>query len=155
MDGLAIHVYPTDTQSDGTRVWDPAALSRWLEQVKEVVAAAGVPKVPVWITEIGVSTTSEHGWPAPATPQEQASDLLTMIQIAQADPDVRAMLVFALQDADANPAEDLVSQLGGALLNWDIFYNQALEGLGVFKTNWSPKPAACVISKAWGGSLSC
>jgi hypothetical protein len=30
-----------------------------------------------------------------------------------------------------------------------------IEVLGVFHTDWTPKPAACQISKAFSGSLSC
>lgn len=155
MDGLGIHVYPKDTQNDGSRVWDPAAMSRWLQQVDEIGALGGVPAVPVWVTEMGVSTVTEHGFPPAATPAEQATDLLDMVHMSLADPDVRTVIVDTLQDADPNPVEDTVSALAGALINYDVFYNKLLEGLGVFSNNWAPKPAACGLSKAFGGSLAC
>jgi hypothetical protein len=155
MDGLGIHVYPTDKLSDGTRVWDPAAMSRWFAQVGSVETTAGVGHVPLWVTEMGVSTKSEHGFPKALTPAQQASDLVQMIQMARQNPDVRAAIIDSLQDAAPNLLEDAVSSLGGSLINYDVFYNQVTEGLGVFANNWSPKPAACAISQAWGGSLAC
>jgi hypothetical protein len=155
MDGIGIHVYPIDIESDGTKVWDPAAMPRWLAQVKDVEAKAGVANLPIWVTEMGVSTTTEHGFPRAATPAQQASYLSEMIETARDDPDVRAAVIDSLQDAAPNLVQDAVSNLSGSLINWDIFYNQANEGLGIFATNWTPKPAACAVSKAWGGSLSC
>lgn len=155
MDGLAIHVYPTDTLSDGTRVWDPAAMPRWLKQIADVGEAAGVKHVPIWITEMGVSTTTEPGFPPAATTAQQAADLMGMIAAARSDRDVRMALIDTLQDADPNLGEDLLSDLAGPLLNYDIFYNQVIEGLGVFYNDWKPKPAACELSAAFAGSLRC
>jgi hypothetical protein len=155
MDGLGIHVYPTNPNADGTRVWNPAAMSRWLQQVKDVGTAAGVSAVPLWITEMGVSTATQPGFPPAVTPDQQASDLLQMVQIAQADPSVRLAIIDTLQDAAFNPVEDLVSLLAGSLLNYDVFYNGVIEGLGVFSSNWAPKPAACDLSSVFGGTVSC
>jgi hypothetical protein len=155
MDGLAIHVYPSDTTNTGSLVWNPGALSRWLAQVRAVGHAADAPDVPIWITEMGVSTTTEPGFPAAVSPEVQASDLMTMLQTARGDPAVRAVLIDTLQDAAPDVVQDLVSDLLGPLINYDVFYNQVIEGLGVFHTDWTPKPAACQISKAFSGSLSC
>jgi hypothetical protein len=155
MDGLAIHVYPTDLQSGGTSIWDPAAMSRWLEQAKDVTSAAGVPPVPIWITETGVSTSTEPGFPPAVTPGQQASDLLSMIRTARADLDVRAVMIHSLQDANPDVVGQLVDDLTGSLLNLDISYNGLQAGVGVFTNTWVPKPAACGLSRAFGGSLAC
>jgi hypothetical protein len=155
MDGLAIHAYPTDTSSDGSQVWDPAALPRWLLQVDQVAAAAGVSPPPVWITETGVSTTTEHGFPPALTPQQQASDLLSLVHTAQADRQVRMVIIHTLQDAPTDVLGDALNSVTGGALNFDFSYNQINEGMGVFQTNWTPKPAACELSLAFGGSLTC
>jgi hypothetical protein len=155
MDGLGIHIYPTDTASDGSKVWDPAAMSRWLEQVGDVGKAAGVAPVPIWVTEMGVSTATEPGFPPALTPEQQGTDLLEMVHMAQADPSVRLAIIDTLQDAAFNPVEDLISDISGSLFNYDVFYNGVIEGLGVFTSSWVPKPAACNIAPLFGGSLSC
>jgi hypothetical protein len=130
-------------------------MSKWPEQTEAVAAAAGAPRIPIWITETGVSTTAEAGAPVALTPQQQATDLLTMIHIAQADPHVGAMFIFSLQDAAPDAVQDLVDAVGSSTLNWSPFQHGALEGIGVFTSNWAPKPDACAISAAWGGSLTC
>jgi hypothetical protein len=155
MDGLGIHVYPTDTQSNGARVWDTAAMSRWLQQVKDVSAAAGVSPAPIWITEMGVSTATESGFPPAVTPDEQATDLLSMIHLAQAGSNVRAAIIDSLQDAASDPIGNALNSLTWSLINFDVSYNGVEAGLGVYTNYWTPKPAACALSKAMGGSLKC
>jgi hypothetical protein len=154
MDGLAVHIYPT-VQRGANEVWDPAAVSQWLGQAESIAAAAGAPELPIWITEIGVSTATGAGAPLPVTPQQQATDLVTMIDTAQADPHVRAMFVFSLQDATSDPILDLLDSLTNAAFGWSPFQHGELEGFGAFTSNWVAKPAACAISAAWKGSLSC
>jgi hypothetical protein len=41
------------------------------------------------------------------------------------------------------------------VLHDDVFFNEVIEGLGVFTDDWTPKPAACELSKALGGLLRC
>jgi hypothetical protein len=155
MDGLAIHVYPTDTQSNGTKVWDPAAMSRSLQQVEDVSTAAGVSPAPIWITEMGVSTATEPGFPPAVTPEAQADDLLSMIHLAQAGSNVRVAMIDSLQDAASDPIGNALNSLTWSLINFDVSYNGVEAGLGVYTNYWSPKPSACAISKAMGGSLTC
>jgi hypothetical protein len=102
-----------------------------------------------------VSTTTGAGAPLPVMPQQQATDLLTMIHTAQADPHVRAMFLFSLQDATSDPVLDLLDSLANAALGWSPFQHRELEGFGAFTSDWVPKPAACAISVAWKGSLNC
>jgi hypothetical protein len=154
MDGLAVHIYPV-VSGGGSEVWDPAAMAQWLGQAEAIASAAGAPDLPIWITETGVSTATGAGAPAPVTPQQQATDLLTMIHTAQADPHVRAMFIFSLQDAASDAILELLDDLSGAALGWSPFQQGELEGFGAFTSNWVPKPAACAISVAWKGSLSC
>jgi hypothetical protein len=65
------------------------------------------------------------------------------------------MFIFSLQDATSDAILDLLDDLGTAALNWSPFQHGELEGFGAFTSNWAPKPAACAISAAWGGSLTC
>jgi hypothetical protein len=155
MDGVAIHVYPIDLASNGAQQWDPAALGRWLTQVRDVGRSAGLSDTPIWITEMGISTTTQPGFPPAVSEQQQSNDLASMLQTARSDTAVRAAIIDTLQDAAPDAAQDLVTDLVGPVLNWDVFYNQVTEGLGVFHTDWSPKPAACAISAIAGGSLHC
>jgi hypothetical protein len=156
MDALGIHVYPVDiAQGKSPEVWDTAAMTRWLAQVASLRAAAGVTAKPIWITEMGVSTTTEPGFPVPATPEQQSNDLITMMQMAQADPLVAAVMVDSLQDAYPDPATDLVSTVSGNLDGEDVFFNQLNEGIGVFTDTFRPKPAACALSGLLGGTVQC
>ena len=154
MDGLAVHIYPV-VSNGGSEVWDPAAMSQWLGQAESIASTAGAPDLPIWITETGVSTTTGAGAPLPVTPEQQATDLLTMIHTAQADSHVRAMFIFSLQDAASDAILELLDDLSSAALGWSPFQQGELEGFGAFTSNWVPKPAACAISVAWKGSLSC
>jgi polysaccharide biosynthesis protein PslG len=156
MNGLGVHVYPSDgATAHSPETWDPAAMVRWLAAANAVRNAAGAPSVPIWITEMGVSTSGEPGFPVPVTPAQQATDLMTMLHTAEADTQVHLAFVDTLQDADSDLPLDLLSNLGGALLNDDVFFNEVIEGLGVFDYDWTPKPAACELSEALGGTLAC
>jgi hypothetical protein len=155
MDGLGLHIYPSDPQSGSSPMtWDPAAMTRWLAQVAQVTSAAAVPLKPLWVTEMGVSTSTQPGFPQKLTPQQQAQDMSALLAQAAADHRIRAVLIHTLQDADPNLPLDLLTNLGG-LFSDDIFFNQINEGFGIFTNRWVRKPAACVVSRAFGGSLNC
>jgi hypothetical protein len=156
MDALGVHVYPSDpATANSPEVWDPAAMTRWLAAANAVREAAGAPSVPIWITEMGVSTAGESEFPAPLTPAQQATDLISMIRMAQADKQVGLAFIDTLQDADPDLPLDVLSNLGGSLIHDDVFFNAVIEGLGVFSDDWAPKPAACALSPIFGGSLRC
>jgi hypothetical protein len=156
MDALGIHIYPSDPATgQSPQVWDPAAMTRWLDQVTVVTRAAAVTAKPLWVTEMGVSTATQPGFPVSLTPQQQGSELDTLIQQAKADPQIRMVLIHTLQDAYPNLAFDLISNIGGGTIGDDVFYNEINEGFGVFTSAWALKPAACVVSRAFGGSLAC
>jgi polysaccharide biosynthesis protein PslG len=94
MNALGVHVYPSDPAADGRpEIWDPAAMTRWLAAANAVRKAAGAPSVPIWITEMGVSTSGEPGFPVPVTPARQATDLMTMLHTAEADTQVHLAFV--------------------------------------------------------------
>jgi hypothetical protein len=155
MDGLGIHVYPTDTEADGSKVWDPAGMSRALAQVDGIEASAGIQQVPIWVTEMGVSTATGTGFPRAVTPDQQASELLTMIHMAQADGHVRVAMIDSLQDASPDILGQILDGLTGSALNFDVSYTPVEEGLGVYTDSWVPKPAACSIAPVFAGALRC
>jgi hypothetical protein len=155
MDALAIHVYPTDTLAGGRTAWDPAAMSRWLAQVKNAAAAAKLTEPPIWVTEMGVSTTTQPGFPPAVSAAQQSADLSAMVGLARADSHVRTVIVDSLQDADPDLATDLLGDVLGSVVGDDVFYGQIAEGLGVFTITWRPKPAACTLSVLFKGSLRC
>ena len=140
MDALAVHIYPSDYVAGVPTLWDPAAMQAWLRLLDPVRAAAGASGQPMWITEMGVSTSTQAGWPAASTPGEQASDLGAMLAIARATPNVPYVIVHSLEDQTPN---------------YDDPYNAINTGWGVFTDSGVAKPAACVISTAFHGSLSC
>jgi hypothetical protein len=75
-----------------------------------------------------------------ATDDEQAIDLVAMVRMVQAAPDLPVALIHRLVDVPADP----VTGVGGIE-----------SGFGVFRADGTPKPAACLLSAALGGSLSC
>ena len=117
MDALAVHIYPSDYVAGVPTLWDPVAMQTWLKLLDPVRAAAGAAGQPMWITEMGVSTSTQAGWPAASTPGEQASDLGAMLAIARATPNVPYVIVHSLEDQTPN---------------YDDPYNAINTGWGVF-----------------------
>lgn len=141
MDGIGVHAYPISTSADGlSNVYDPAAIQAPLERLRAVRNAAGSSSTPFWITEAGASTTTEDRFPPPATEAQQATDLVSIVRTVKAMPDVRTLLIHRLID---RPLE-----LGGP-------YAAIESGFGVYRTDGTPKQAACALSREFNGSLAC
>jgi hypothetical protein len=140
MDGLAVHIYPSDYVNGTPARWDPAAMQQWLDALKPVRAAAGATSQPLWITEMGISTATEGGWPAAATTAAQATDLVAMIHIAQATPNVPVVIIHTLEDQT---------------VGYDDPDNAINGGWGMFSAEGATKPAACAVSRELHGSLVC
>ncbi|MHB8694274.1 MAG: GH39 family glycosyl hydrolase [Solirubrobacteraceae bacterium] len=154
MDAIGIHLYPSDYANGHPAVWDPAAMQRWLHELGTVRAAAHEGTQPIWITEMGVSTATQPGWPAAATPAQQATDLGAMLTTAKRSPVIGGVIIHTLLDASVDPLSLLGATLGTASGIY-IGDDQIAMGFGVLTDQAKPKPAACVVSKLWGGSLSC
>jgi polysaccharide biosynthesis protein PslG len=140
MDALGVHVYPSDYVNGAPATWDPAAMTTWMDEIDSVRNQYGHASVPEWITEMGVSTATESGWPAAATPTQQATDLQTMLNFARTRPAVQVAIVHTLEDQSAGYADA---------------DNSIAQGWGLFTSAGGQKPAACAVSKVMGGSLSC
>lgn len=143
MDGLGIHIYPTVNHR-----WNADGFELALDQVRAERDAVGSTK-PIWITEAGESTAPAFGWPMPIGEEQQARDLITMIDAAKNAPDVAALMLHTVADGPSFWAA--VSPEG-------IYHN---SGLGIFRNTdpWfertEPKLAACAISRKFGGTLNC
>jgi polysaccharide biosynthesis protein PslG len=140
MDGLAIHIYPSDYLGLTPETWDPNAMTTWIGNVQTVLNLQGRSNEPLYITEMGVSTATESGWAAAATDQQQATDLVDMVHIAQDTPNVKLVTIHTLEDEAADPGDP----------------NESIdEGWGVFTSTGSPKPSACALAPVIGGTLKC
>jgi hypothetical protein len=110
-----------------------------LQRIRAARAAAHALQ-PLWITEVGESTSAGVPGPLGVSPAQQAADLLTMIHQAQADGDIPIMLIHTLADAPVS------------LMTPNDSIN---TGFGIFTETGTPKPAACALSQLFGGSLRC
>lgn len=138
MDAIGAHPYPI---VGGEARWDVAGMRQSLDRLRAARNAAGASKTPIWITEMGVSTTSARGYPRGATEAQQARDLVQMARIARRADDVPVALFHKL--IDVRPSA------GGSPLA------RVQMGFGVFRADGRPKPAACDLSQALAGSLTC
>jgi Glycosyl hydrolase catalytic core len=143
MDALGVHIYPSDYVNGQPATWDPNAMTSWLSQLNSVRVANGESSQPIWITEMGISTVSQPGWPPGATPAQQADDLASMIAIARQHRSVRAIIIHTLENSPA-----VASLVFGALAG-------SGPGFGVLTASGGKTPAACAVSRAFGGSLGC
>ena len=132
MNAIGIHPYPILWGADGSQRWDPPQMEQTLRRVRRVRDAAGASSLPLWITEVGESTSTQPGFPPPVTPARQASDLATIVGAVQADPDVAVMLIHTLEDQ---------------VVGYGDPNNGVAAGFGVFGSDGTPKPAACALSR--------
>jgi polysaccharide biosynthesis protein PslG len=142
MDAIGAHPYPRigGDVSGGRPRYDLAATEQALNRLRSVRNAAGHPRTPIWITEVGVSTASAPGFPPAATELQQAGLLQALVRVAQRDSDVRVEIIHRLIDTSR-------AQAGGPLGVFD-------SGFGVFDSSGRPKLSACVLSRIFGGSLA-
>jgi hypothetical protein len=120
MDGISIHPYPNAMDWYYTF----KALSVTTE-VRDVNGDA----VPLWLTEIGMSTT--NGW----TPAQQSEVVSNVIKPLLSYPGIAGVYVNELTDPTTGP-----------------YVNQ---GFGMLYSNLSPKPAFCAIASVLGSGYMC
>ncbi len=120
-DVLGFHAYPESVRQD--------AIPHTLAAVRDIPAQAGHGRVPLWVTETGLST----GDPNPryrATLDEQASGLITTVR-ALRRAGVRVVLVHTLLES---------FRRGG----------RREHGFGVVREDGTPKPAFCALARETG-----
>ena len=115
MDGLSVHAYP--------RHIGLSAVSKTLAAAIEERDAAG-DRAPLWVTEIGASTTDGY------TPARQAAVLGLMVERLLLHPEVAGVFVYGIVDP-ARPDP-----------------NNPEHGYGVMRDPTHPKPALQAITAA-------
>jgi hypothetical protein len=88
VDAFAFHPYPPAGATDV-----PGAVAAELDAFKQDLARRGIGDVPVWVTEVGVSTVGPHA----KTPEQQAADL-TGILTSLGDAGTQVVIVHRLHD---------------------------------------------------------
>jgi hypothetical protein len=116
MDGISVHAYPTD----GTA----AAVFAAVDTARRVRDEAG-DNVPLWVTEVGASTSGGF------TDTAQAQLLSQVVRPLMRRSDVAGVYVHSLLDnAGVDPANPE-------------------HGYGVLRSATDPKPAFCTVTKAF------
>jgi polysaccharide biosynthesis protein PslG len=138
MDGIGAHPYPFGPPGEG---YDIGATRADIERLREVRDAAGDSSTPIWITEMGVSTASAPGYPPGETEAGQKEDLLALVATVLEDRKIPVAIIHRLVDAPYDASGDAI-----ALVD---------SGFGVFRTDGTPKQAACALSREFRGSLDC
>lgn len=133
LDGLALHPYPGGSVHDREDLGKPRnRFSTTLREAREVMGAAGA-RVPIYVTEIGVSTS---GRPRVADEDAQSRVLMRIHRMLGAMPDVRSEIYFALRDRSSPD-----------MRTWQFEY-----GLGWLHADGSPKAVFCAFAAAAGSS---
>lgn len=142
IDAIGAHPYPRTREPEAGPVrYDLSAMQRALDRLRSARDAFGYSELPIWITEVGVSTMSGARFPPGVSGAVQARVLLDALRIARDAGDVQLVLIHRLLDLEAGSAT-------GPLAGVEA-------GFGVFGASGRAKPAACALSNRFGGSLTC
>ncbi|MHB8656581.1 MAG: GH39 family glycosyl hydrolase [Solirubrobacteraceae bacterium] len=156
MDAVSVHPYPVVYGADFKALrWDPAVMETVLNRVRAARDAAGEHREPIWITEVGESTSTQPNEPAAVSAGQQAAGLVRMAQSARSDGDLAVLIVHTLADEPRSVPNDLLTNLIGGLTGATLSFDEIGEGFGVLNSAGVPKPAACALSRLWHGSLHC
>jgi hypothetical protein len=127
LDGLSFHPYPGDVD-----LWRTFSV---LSTVREL-QLKWHDTSPLWITEVGQTTTGGAENLAISEP-EQGAVLRKIIQLAKAMPNVKAIVVHSLVEGTYAPEGD------------------PERGYGVLRPDLTPKPAYCAIAAENGAAYTC
>jgi hypothetical protein len=119
LDAIGIHPYPLGP--------DVRPVKATLDDVRRLRRRFGFPDRPLWVTEIGVSTTG--GAQLAVTPREQASELARLYRQVAVMPDVEAFFLHSLV-VPPGPGSDPEA------------------GYGIFEADLQPKPAFSELRRA-------
>ena len=118
MDAIAFHGYPYSLRDD--------VLLSYLDTIRRVRDAAGDTGLPLWVTEIGLSTSGGVGV---VTEAQQASGLVHFLEVLRAQPDVELVAIHNMVEDAALPG--FLGEYGG---------------YGVLRWNLDRKPAYCALA---------
>jgi hypothetical protein len=128
LDALSVHLY---RYGEGTE----DAVGTGLRDMRAVRDEAGLVDTPIWVTELGVSTTDTNPRYR-VTEQGQADDLVANYRRLAAMPDIGAIVVHTLIE---RPLSTGATEVGYGLVRPDL----------------TPKPAYCSLAVATGAADPC
>lgn len=129
MDALSVHPYPLSAT-------DLSLMQRTLAEARSAKDKAGDEATPIWVTEIGLSTTGASEQGGALSEEEQSRGLVSIYdQLAKTD-DVKAVIVHTLLDRAGAPTD-------------------VESGYGVVKPDLQPKPAYCALAEKRGKGGAC
>lgn len=120
MDALSVHPYPLSAT-------DLTLMVRNLDEVRSIKDTAGDEETPLWVTEIGLSTTGAREQGGALSEEKQAEGLASLYDRLAGMGDVDAVIVHTLLDRAGDPAN-------------------VEAGYGVVGTDLRPKPAFCALA---------
>ena len=120
MDALSVHPYPLSAT-------DLSLMVRNLDEIRSVKEAAGDTETPLWVTEIGLSTTGPPEQGGALSEDSQAKGLAAIYDRLADMGDVDAVIVHTLLDRAGDAAS-------------------VESGYGVLRTGLEPKPAYCALA---------
>lgn len=127
MDALSVHPYASDID-----LW---RFYKTLTEVREVRDAAGDADTPLFISELGFTTSGEL--PALLSENDQGAQAVRVLGLLRRMPDVSGIVFHTLVE----PTQ------------WGMTTPQ--RGYGVVRSDLTPKPAYCAIADANGSGYAC
>jgi hypothetical protein len=125
MDALSVHAYAEQLDTSGQSAVDNVQAVRQILRKKN-------RKMPIWITETGVTTSG----PDAVSPEAQALTLLRLFHLLPEVPHVEMVLIHTLVEPPGDP-------------------NSPETGFGVVRSGPQAKPAYCILREAWAGKDGC
>jgi hypothetical protein len=123
MDAISVHTYPDPTAD--------SAVS-WVESVRDIRDSAGDGTTPIWVTEVGVTSTG----PNAVTEGVQATMLTALDRGLRTLPGVEMVLFHTLFEPPRRT-------------------NDPQTGYGLVGSGLRKKPGYCALGAAWGSPTAC
>jgi hypothetical protein len=131
MDAIGVHPYPLSATSD-------SLLLKSLREVRSARERARDGRTPLWVTEIGLSTTGPADQGGGLTEEQQGQALVRLYKKLHRMRDIKAVVFHTLLDVAASP-QDLNSGFG--IVRPDLKPKAAYCALGRQLTHHDPCPA--------------
>jgi hypothetical protein len=113
VDGVGLHPYtfPNLASERGPWVSPREAANSGLQSLRSIFTNAGIPELPIWITEYGAPTGGGAGSSDHVTETRQAEIAADAVKTAAADDGIAALIWHTYQDSGEDPS-DLESYYG-------------------------------------------
>ena len=126
MDAIGVHPYPYSLS--------PTLFETSMNEVRAVRNAHGDVNRPIWVTELGLTTTGSSSQGA-MTEQDQAAGVVKYLRLLEAMPDVKAIIFHTLVEPRG-------------------WLGSSEPGYGIVRRDLRPKPAYCALARALQASPS-